>query len=648
MNLPSDYSIALNYLPLTQQDFSFSIYRKISHGEKKEEMPEECYEYTLPVEDSTRNYEQKERNKYWILFEQEEEFTAFNVNCLDNRFLTERFLFQCLRNKVEYSLQREQFNIENGFRKRIEFIIKEHTGLGSETVWIEPYYLGSNKSFGFLVDFRFKKDHNASFSRKIQQLSLSLDQKGHRNRNFNIDKYNKVQHLLKTQLSRLFPIQIQDISTIDIETTLQSLDASLLDVKNYIFGNDKRDISQFRGIRNNGPYKKPDTDHIQYLFIYLEQHIGYAKDLLLALRGERYSGTFPGYESMFRVKFDNDRIAGIPIKDYSRESFEEVLQKLKNYNADRILPIIIIPSRDKKENENIYYTAKYIFVKEQIPIQIVTLDVLRNKEKLKWSVANIALQIFAKIGGYPWKVDPKHQNCLIVGIGNCHNICRTNSGTKVNKFFAYSVLTDSSGLYLDLEVLSKTEDSGQNLVQLRQNLRHIIDKYKEQYQYTKIVIHAPYKVRKDELKEIENLLRDIDHNDIEFVVLKVNEYHKYFGYYTNVSSLVPFESSYVRLTWKEYLIWFEGLQYHNSNAVKLYSAPNHIEFYYESRELNDDERLAYLQDALNLSGANWRGFNSKSSLVSTYYCKIVADFVKHFQHQGFEDYNIKNFAPWFI
>ena len=463
-----------------------------------------------------------------------------------------------------------------------------------------------------------------------------MDQKGRRNRNFNIDKYNKIQHLLTTQLSKLFPIQIQDIYAIDIKTTLQSLNASLLDVKNYIFGDDKRDISQFRGIRNNGPYKKPDTEQIQYLFIYLDQHIGYAKDLLLALRGRKYSGTFPGYEAMFRVGFDNDRIAGISIKDYSQESFEEILQRLKNYNADRFLPIIVIPSKNDTENENIYYTAKYTFVKEQIPVQIVTLDILKDKEVLKWSVANIALQMFAKIGGYPWKVDPKHQNCLIVGIGNCHDIRRTNSGTKIDKYFAYSVLTDSSGLYLDLEVLSKTEDPDHYLEQLKQNLRQIIDKYKEQY--TKIVIHAPYKVRNRELKEVENLLRDVDDEDIEFVVLKVNESHKYFGYYTTVSSLVPFESSYVRLAWKEYLIWFEGLQYHNSNAVKLYSDPNHIEFYYESRELNDDERLAYLQDALNLSGANWRGFNSKSSLVSTYYCKIVAEFVKNFKHLGFDDY----------
>jgi len=39
-------------------------------------------------------------------------------------------------------------------------------------------------------------------------------------------------------------------------------------------------------------------------------------------------------------------------------------------------------------------------------------------------------------------------------------------------------------------------------------------------------------------------------------VLKVNTENDFFGY-ANTNSLVPYESSYLKISGKEYLIWFE-------------------------------------------------------------------------------------------
>ena len=67
-------------------------------------------------------------------------------------------------------------------------------------------------------------------------------------------------------------------------------------------------------------------------------------------------------------------------------------------------------------------------------------------------MSNIALQIFTKLGGIPWKVKPAYDNCLIIGIGQAHRL----GVAGIQKYFAYCVATDSSGLYKKIAVLSHT------------------------------------------------------------------------------------------------------------------------------------------------------------------------------------------------
>ena len=51
---------------------------------------------------------------------------------------------------------------------------------------------------------------------------------------------------------------------------------------------------------------------------------------------------------------------------------------------------------------------------------------------------------------------------------------------------------------------------------------------------------------------------------------------------------------------------------------------------------------------MNLSGANWRGFNAKSMPVSVYYAKIIADYISSFDKLGLDDIEIENLRPWFL
>jgi hypothetical protein len=130
--------------------------------------------------------------------------------------------------------------------------------------------------------------------------------------------------------------------------------------------------------------------------------------------------------------------------------------------------------------------------------------------------------------------------------------------------------------------------------------------------------------------------------------MRFNEHNKYFGYVKNSNSMIPYESSFLQLSYKEYLVWFEGLQFQNPTVRKRIERPVYVEFLYPHKGLDQQRMKSYLQDAVNLSGANWRGFNAKSLPVSMFYAQLVAKYYKEFQQLGLNDVNIEKITPWFL
>ena len=271
---------------------------------------------------------------------------------------------------------------------------------------------------------------------------------------------------------------------------------------------------------------------------------------------------------------------------------------------------------------------------------------MRARDGLKWSIANIGLAIFGKLGGKPWKLVPRNEKCLIIGIGQAHR--KIDSGG-ITRYFAYSVLSDSSGLYDSIRILSKSDNKDQYLDGLTVSIKSVLADLAERFD--RFVIHTPFKLRRDEMDAVKCALDDFrkeNENKKILVVLKFNEKSKYFGFALNNNSKVPFESSCVALGKKEYLVWFEGLQYHNPTIRRRISRPMHVEFAYSSKELSHTEEINYLQDSINLSGANWRGFNAKSLPVSIYYAKLIADYIGQFDRLGLPEIDIEDMSPWFL
>lgn len=584
-------------------------------------------------------------HRYWVSYEEQEDFEPFSCTSRTNNYLTLDYLHYLLKQSCSSLNENEYYAEDWRFIPRTLFVLQEHCE-GKEVVWLEPYLLRAKGEFGYLADFRFSMPPYSKVSRRSLELSLA-HKNGQPNKDFYADRFGKLQRFISLYHDRLFPLNSRE-TKINVKNTLRELEARSLRSKKYVLANDAISNSQFQGVKRNGPLRRVDAS-IKIYFVYRSNDRPLSRDLYRALRGDTFR-TFPGMESMFGFKMDNSSVGGAATKSFEIADLEEACNRIEaDAGEQQVVPVLITPfNREGGDEANrAYYSAKHTLLRRGWPSQFVSLDTLKDRNKLKWSVSGIGLQIFAKMGGQPWKVRPETERCLIVGLGQAHRVI----DGKVEKYFAYSVLTDSSGLYEEMRVLGSSAEESDYMREFRNNFRRILEEYGDKYD--RFVIHASFKVQKRELDAVKQILDNAhtgdDEHNTKFAVLKFNDRNRFFGYSEASNSLIPYESSFLQLSKSEYLVWFEGLQWHNPNVYKRIERPLHVELVYpEVGLIEEDQRVKYLQDAVNLSGANWRGFNAKSLPISVYYAKIIADYSKEFQSLGLGEIDLNIIHPWFL
>ena len=641
MPIKDNQKIAINFLALKKQDFNLDVFVKKVEvpGEKIPYQNVKKYKLPTNTTDLSGDY-----IDYYVSTIEQPEFIPATIKSDTNRALTINSMFL---NTIEICKKvfgdNGPYVIESGFRKNIRFKIITYKE-GDEEIWLEPYHLSITNEYGYLLGFHFRLAQGQPFNRLVQQKSLSLGTDGRENINYYADNYIKLHFFIVNYIPRLFPLNLG--SEISIETNFRELEAERLDSKKYIFQNSKVDTSQFQGIKKYGPLETIDPKSL-ICFMYRAENKNISHELYYALKGKRYA-TFDGMEDMFSFSLGKEHVTGISLPDYSQESIAAAIGQIKEMADKRpVLPLLIVPwsrlEHTEEGNFN-YFRIKHQFLSEGMPTQFVSLQRIRARDGLKWSISNIGLAVFSKLGGIPWKLQPTHDKCLIIGIGQAHRI-KDEGG--IDRYYAYSVLLDSSGLYDSIKVLSKSENEDQYLDGLTENIKQVI--LNKATRYERFVIHTSFKLRIDEIAAITKGLEEVFNNTKkEIVVLKFNDNGRYFGFSLSTNSKVPFESSCVSLGKGQYLVWFEGLQYHNPTIRRRIAKPMHIEFTYSSQKLTTEEEISFLQDAINISGANWRGFNAKSSPISVYYAKIIADYIGHFDEFGLTEIDIETLLPWFL
>ncbi len=630
--------IALNFFPLKTEQFTITLYRlPFVEGGRPRCGDEEAVQRNLKING--------EYHPYWTLFQQTEGSTKVVCQPSDNNYATIDALGLALIQSCEKNLDSSRFRVIGDFRRRVEITIDTYPE-GIQVISLEPYLLRSRRQFGFLADFRFHPNEKNRDATRSLQLSLSLDQNGRTNLNYYADRYSYLSDYVTRFHNKIFPLHMPEGQKVAVGSQLTELRPTTLDVKNYVVGSDSISKSQFMGVKQYGPFEQSPEDACLY-FIYRKKERPLSRDIFRALRGDSF-GTFPGMERMFKFPISNKNVKGVALEDFSSGEIERVRdQVIMDAAGRKVVPIVLTPfsRHDEPVKNAAYWTLKHAFLSKGLPIQVVASKTVTDENVLKWSTASIGLQVFAKAGGSPWKVHPRKEHCLIVGIGQAHQV----SEETIERFFAYSVLTDSSGVFQEVRVLGDDRNEDHYIEGFSNNLRNIFADYSDRF--SSFVVHATFSIRRRELQSVAEALaaqRDQQEEAGEFVALKFNDRNRFFGFAVENNSRVPYESTVIPLSRSEFLVWFEGLQYSQPTVRKMVGNPLHVKFTYPAEGLTQEQQRTHLQDAINLSGANWRGFNAKSLPVSVYYAQLIAKYLKEFERHGLRKVDVGILTPWFL
>ncbi|MYF10108.1 MAG: hypothetical protein F4229_03800 [Gammaproteobacteria bacterium] len=629
--------IALNFLPVLSRNFQITMFAVPFHGEER---PAHAGEEAI-----LRHLGEGEDNKpYWTLFQRFEGAKRVDLEPFENTYATVDALRRALEESCRSGLQAERYRVRDGFRRKIEVVVERHEE-GLATVSLEPYLLRSARRFGILASFRFHPDEAHRGTKRALQLSLALDRNGQPNLDFYADRYTKLSDFVMEFHRSIFPLRMSDGQEIEVGSRLVGLSPDSLAVKRYVMNSRKESRSQFMGVQKFGPYEQ-NAEDTQLYFLYRGKEHGLSQDLFRALRGDSFR-TFSGMQKMFRFAVTRHNVRGATISEFNPEEIGRVADMVAADAAGRpVVPVVITPfsRRDETDEKEAYWTLKHAFLAKGMPIQVVSAETIADRNTLKWSTSGIALQIFAKAGGTPWRVVPATERCLIVGVGQAHKVLAKGG---IERYFAYSVLTDSSGAFQEIRPLSMAGDEESYIDAFHDSLRDIFDEYADRF--SNFVVHSTFSIRKKELDSIAAAL-DAQRATVgegHFVSMKFNDRNRFFGFSSGHNSRVPYESTVVSLSRSEYLVWFEGLQYGQSALRKTVGGPLHVRYAYPDR-IGESEKRMFLQDAINLSGANWRGFNAKSLPVSVYYAQIIARYLKEFEAHGLRPLDVNNIVPWFL
>lgn len=621
--------IALNFLVFENQDFGITIYRKKN---LTEEFDEQFDYYDFDDEEG-------HQVKYKISYKPLEGFQEYRLPPYAKTGIVSKTIYEELKRAstgLNYFIKKE-----TEYNRRIHFIIELHPK-GRKCIWIEPYFLKSKNVWGVLFDYCFvvnevSEGHKIKLDKDILIASGVMNEKGGSNVDYYLFKHNYLQFFISKYLSNINATLESKLST-----ELYLFKSKLLASKTYIFGDEMSSPSSYLGLTKYHPLENI-KEKVQYYFIYKKTDREIAVSLLKGLRGELSPATFGGMNKLFKVEFSNPIITGSAITEFSDDIIIQEIQKIKKLGQN-VIPIIITNSKKEIEDDELYYKLKHHFTQEKIPCQVVTRELIRNEYSLKYSLSNIALQIFAKAGGKPWKMKPANSDYLIIGIGQSYTLERNEFGNTVKKNLAYSVLTDSTGIFKDIKVLAEGLESDDYYEQFASNVTSIINSVS----YRKISIHVPFRISKE---KIINKITSRISGDIELSVLVINYKNDFFGFDYSNNGLVPFESTFIRLSHTDYLVWFEGLQFNNPKINKRFGNPLLIKFWYLNKPELDtgyEYKEKLLQDCINLSGANWRGFKAKQLPVSVFYCQRIAEFIGKFQEYNLPHIDINNLKPWFL
>lgn len=410
-------------------------------------------------------------------------------------------------------------------------------------------------------------------------------------------------------------------------------------------------VESYKGLKLHGPF---DATSVQLseksiLFVFPKSLQPLAHRLADALKNGHKG--YPGFAKMFRVPFSGQMMSSLPIDadldspTAAAASYREQIQawSTNGRDVDPQLALVLVPHSERWETERPYYEAKAAFARLGIPTQMVTTELIDNEREFGWSVANIALAAFAKLGGVPWTVEaPAEDHDLVLGIGRAD--IRRHDG--VDRIFGYAVSFTSNGLYRQTWSFTPAADEATYLSRLEDAVVNALEADIDADEPpARLVVHLGKKTRAGEINAVRAAMKRAG-VDLPALFMRLDDSHLYDIADGRNDTCVAPKGLAVRLGPQRMLLQAEG-----AGPLGPPDGPLLVEL--DSRSDGDGNELEGLvEQAYRLGHANWRGFNARSQPVTLVYGQLLARLVGYLEEVDTWDPALLRSdlqgRPWFL
>lgn len=196
---------------------------------------------------------------------------------------------------------------------------------------------------------------------------------------------------------------------------------------------------------------------------------------------------------------------------------------------------IIQTERDSRllpPQKNPYLVAKAAFLSNQIPTQFVAVETLSMAPvNLAYTLSNLALAIYAKLGGIPWliKSDKAIAHEVVIGLGSA--AVGESRFSKKERIVGITSVFRGDGGYL-LSNLSNAVPIAKYGEALTESLQATLQRVRTEMNWIKgdsvrIVVHAFKPMRNTEIESVKTALQEFSDFDLQFAFLHVKQDHPY-------------------------------------------------------------------------------------------------------------------------
>jgi hypothetical protein len=402
----------------------------------------------------------------------------------------------------------------------------------------------------------------------------------------------------------------------------------------------------FEGLRLRGPYdigQCPRRPHI--LFVFPDELKDHANRLFKALR--EGIGPFTGTQKFFGFELSKERSSRVASFSapsiYVAKSVQKYDEAIKSHLAGLEkgpkpdIAIIIHPRSERNQECNPYLIAKYPLLAAGISTQVVTSDLIDNENTFKWSVGNIALQLFAKMGGVPWIIRTGlSEDCIVVGINRATVV--SPKRRELDRHYGFASVFGRDGVYRETRLFPPANGWNQYLAGFQKSIEQAISDWsKFSKKPVSLVLHVTKEIGRDETTILQKCLSAAGTAKVhDYAVLKLTSSENFLIFdRDNDETFAPPKGILVQLSDRRAILQTNGVVKESRTVGRGGPGePWQIRLLQHSPDAPPFSRLATV--TLALASMNWRALNAQEAPVSIRYPEMAAELLARFAAEGFD------------